>query len=85
MGSVWKGRACWATTRVASRVAGRGFSGRRILLVRDVVRLEDWVGGDGLTSPCFGVLQYALLGLFFGALSWHWHFGWVGECRALGW
>jgi hypothetical protein len=84
MGMVWKGRACWATTRVARRVAGRGFSGG-ILLVREVGGL-DWVGGGGCrTSPCFGVLQYALLGLFFGALSWHWHFGWLRGSRALGW
>jgi hypothetical protein len=26
MGRVWKGRMCWATTRVARRVEGRGFS-----------------------------------------------------------
>jgi len=73
IGMVWKGRACWATTSVARRVAGSGFSGvDKSTGCSSVgnVKLE-----NRHTSPGFGVLQHALLGLFLGALSWHWHGG----------
>jgi hypothetical protein len=75
MGSVWKGRACWATTRVARRVEGSGFSKCDALVVWtwscvERVELEH-------TSPSFGVLHDALLGLLLGGRSWHWHVGQV--------
>ena len=75
MGRVWKGRMCWATTRVARRVEGRGFSICKVLVAGRLNVVSEHVGllEDGRTAPCFGVLQGALLGLLFGSLSWHRH------------
>lgn len=47
IGKGWKGRACWAKTRVARREGGRG-EARRVVrrkAVRLCVRMDDWGGG----------------------------------------
>ena len=75
MGTGWKGRACCAKTKVASRAGGTGFSVKRISRYSGaMVRVggpnggQGWEGSRGeavvdesLTSPCFGLLYQALL------------------------
>ena len=41
IGSVWKGRMCWAVMRVARRTGGRGFSGGDV---------RGWMCGRGLSD-----------------------------------